>query len=100
MMGEEQKEQKRLEVGEEEPDLVYPLDEEDLLRRVTGEVLRFREAHGALSDVEDVVMAVRRIAGEVREVMALRHLSLHRIDLVEMTRRHLREKAIEKPRGG
>lgn len=90
MMGEEQKEQKRLEVGEEEePDLVYPLDEADLLRRVTGEVLRFHEAHGALSDVEDVVMAVRRIAGEVREVMALRHLPLHRIDLAEMTRRHL-----------
>ena len=90
MMGEEQKEQKRLEVGEEEePDLVYPLDEEDLLRRVTGEVLRFREAHGALSDVEDVVMAVRRIAGEVREVMALRRLPLRRIDLAEMTRRHL-----------
>jgi hypothetical protein len=92
MMGEEPKEQKRLEgekVGEEEPDLVYPLDEADLLRRVTGEVLRFREAHGALSDVEDVVMAVRRIAGEVREVMALRHLPLRRIDLAEMTRRHL-----------
>ena len=93
MMGEEQKERKRLEAEkageEEEPDLVYPLDEADLLRRVTGEVLRFREAHGALSDAEDVVMAVRRIAGEVREVMALRHLPLRRIDLAEMTRRYL-----------
>ena len=93
MMEEEQKEQKQLEaekVGEEEePDLVYPLDEADLLRRVTGEVLRFREAHGALSDVEDVVTAVRRIAAEVREVMALRRLPLRRIDLAEMTRRHL-----------
>ncbi len=93
MMEEEQKEQKRLEaekVGEEEePDLVYPLDEADLLRRVTGEVLRFREAHGALSDVEDVVTAVRRIAAEVREIMALRRLPLRRIDLAEITRRHL-----------
>ena len=93
MMEEEQKEQKRLEeekVGEEEePDLVYPLDEADLLRRVTGEVLRFHEAHGVLSEVEDVVMTVQRIAGEVREVMTLRHLPLRRIDLAEMTRRHL-----------
>ena len=74
---------------EEEPDLVYPLEEEDLLRRVTGEVLRFREAQGELSDVEAVVSAVRRIAAEVREVMKLRRLPLRRIDLTEMTRRHL-----------
>ena len=74
---------------EEEPDLVYPLEEEDLLRRVTGEVLRFHEAQGALSDVEAVVSAVRRIAAEVREVMELRRLPLRRIDLAEMTKRHL-----------
>ena len=73
MMGEEQKEQERLEeekVGEEEePDLVYPLEEADLLRRVTGEVLRFHEVQGTFSDVEDVVTAVRRIATEARKVM-------------------------------
>ena len=74
---------------EEEPDLVYPLDEEDLLRRVTGEVLRFHEAQGTLSEVEDVVTAVQRIAAEVRELMALQRLPLRRIDLEEMTRRHL-----------
>ena len=93
MMEEEQKEQERLEeekVGEEEePDLVYPRDDEDLLRRVTGEVLRFHEAQGTLSEVEDVVTAVRHIAAEVRELMALRCVPLRRIDLAEMTRRHL-----------
>ena len=93
MMEEEQKEQERLEgekVGEEEePDLVYPLEEADLLRRVTGEVLRFHEAQGTLSEVADVVTAVQRIAAKVRELMALQRLPLRRIDLEEMTRRHL-----------
>ena len=93
MRGKERKEQERSAAEnvceEEEPDLVYPVDEADLLRRVTGEVLRFHEAQGTLSEVEDVVTAVQRIAAEVRELMALQRLPLRRIDLEEMTRRHL-----------
>jgi hypothetical protein len=70
-------------VEQEEQDLAYPLEEEDLKRRVAGEVLRTFEQEGEMPPVPETVAIIEEVCTRVGALMRRDNLPLRRIDIQE-----------------
>ena len=73
-----------------EEDFGYPKEDEDLKRRVAGEVLRSFERKGKMPPVPEVVEIIEGIAARVRTRMRNEELPLRRIDLAAEVAHYLR----------
>ncbi|NLV24491.1 MAG: hypothetical protein GXY54_06870 [Deltaproteobacteria bacterium] len=68
-----------------EEDLTYPKEDEDLKRRVAGEVLRLLEQGGEMPSVAEVVEIIEGVCSKVHALMRREELPLRRIDLRKET---------------
>jgi len=75
----------------ENEDRTYPL-EEDLKRRVAGEVLRAFEQRGNMPPVPEVVKIVETVCLRVSTLMRQEEIPLHRIDLGKQVESYLKKR--------
>ncbi|NLC71180.1 MAG: hypothetical protein GX751_07475 [Desulfuromonadaceae bacterium] len=76
----------------ENEDRTYPLEEEDLKRRVAGEVLRAFEQRGKMPPVPEVVQIVETVCLRVSTLMQQEEIPLHRIDLGKQVESYLKKR--------
>ena len=73
----------------EDEDLGYPLGDEDLKRRVAGEVLRTFEQQGSMPPVAEVVEVVEAVIHRVSDLVKEKDIPFRRIDLTTEVQNYL-----------